>query len=135
VNATLQEIRSWQHPHFERIVFEFRDDQIPGYGVQYLAAPVQECASGYTMDVDGEGFLEIRMQPAQMHEIIDQRLHPTIQRRERAVNRPLLRHLVHTCDYQDVVAWVAGVSSRQPYRVIELQDPPRLVVDIRSTRR
>jgi hypothetical protein len=35
-----------------------------------------------------------------------------------------------SCDFEGEVSWVLGLSARKPYRVHELSDPARLVIDI-----
>ncbi len=55
---------------------------------------------------------------------------PTIAFREQALQLPVVRELERTCDFEAVTTWVIGVGSPNAYRVQELHDPPRLVVDI-----
>lgn len=42
----------------------------------------------------------------------------------------VLRDIERTCDFEAVVTWVLGVSSSRPFRVTELSEPTRLVVDV-----
>ena len=42
-----------------------------------------------------------------------------------------LKHLSITCDFESDLTFVVGVNAKKPYRVIELQNPTRLVVDIK----
>jgi hypothetical protein len=44
---------------------------------------------------------------------------------------PVLLQLEPTCDFEGEVSWVLGVKAPNRYRVLELKDPPRLVVDVR----
>jgi hypothetical protein len=39
---------------------------------------------------------------------------------------------VSSCDFEGVVAWVVDTAQARPFRVVELQDPPRLVVDFQA---
>jgi len=36
-----------------------------------------------------------------------------------------------SCDADDVVTWIVGLSEGSEVRVLEMRTPPRLVVDIR----
>jgi hypothetical protein len=36
-----------------------------------------------------------------------------------------------TCDFEGKVVFVLGLVSKKPYRVVELQNPTRLVVDVK----
>ncbi len=58
--------------------------------------------------------------------------HPTIASREIAANLDVVLEVERTCDFEGVVTWVIGVASPNRFRVLELSDPPRLVVDIRT---
>ena len=58
----------------------------------------------------------------------------TVQDRNRRPNLTNLRQLVLTCDFEAQVAWVLGLGSPNPYRVMELENPARLVVDVRHGR-
>jgi len=42
-----------------------------------------------------------------------------------------VKELISTCDFEAEVEWVAGVASPNRYRVLELRNPTRLVVDIK----
>lgn len=124
--ATLVAVRTGTHEGFDRVVFEF-DRQVPGYHVEYIDRPVRQCGSGDVTQVMGDGWLEVRMFPAKTH-TDDGR--PTVTERERFTKLPVLSELEVTCDFEAVVTWVAGVESPNRYQVRELNNPPRLVVDI-----
>jgi hypothetical protein len=126
--SILKAIRTGRHPNFDRVVFEFEGNQIPGYHVEYIDTPVRTCGAGEVVQVSGYGFLLIRMMPAQAHRN-DGR--PTISERAFAPNLPLIKELKQLCDFEAEVEWVLGLSSPNRYPVLELSDPARLVVDVR----
>jgi hypothetical protein len=125
--AILTAIRIGQHSDHDRIVFEFSGPSLPGYHIEYIDKPVRSCGSGEVVPLAGDGWLEIRMSPAAAHTEQGQ---PTIKTRAFTLNLPAVRELKSTCDFEADVTWVAGVSSPNKYRVLELIDPVRLVVDI-----
>lgn len=125
--ATLVAVRTAAHDGFDRIVFEFAE-QVPGYHTEYIDRPVRKCGSGNVTQVAGDGWLEVRMYPANAHTEEGQ---PTVAERERMPNLPVLSELELTCDFEAVVTWVFGVESPNRYQVRELSSPPRLVVDVR----
>ena len=49
----------------------------------------------------------------------------------RTVNLPNLRQLVQTCDFEGHVTWVLGVGHPKRFRVVELTNPSRIVVDVK----
>ncbi|HUF26227.1 MAG TPA: hypothetical protein VMM18_04505 [Gemmatimonadaceae bacterium] len=128
--AVLREVRAASHTEFDRVVFEFDGALTPGYVIDYVDRPVRDCGSAEPIEVVGEGWLQVRMEPAYAHEG-DTAITPTVTERDRRVDHPALRQLVLTCDFEGQVEWVLGVRSPNEYRVVELTRPARLVVDIR----
>lgn len=126
--AILGQIRTGRHKSFDRVVFEFRGSTVPGYHVEYIDRPVRACGSGDVVKVAGDGWLSIRLTPAQAHTDAGK---PTIGYRERRLRLPVLKELQSTCDFEGEVEWVLGVSSPNRYRVMELSNPARLVIDIK----
>jgi hypothetical protein len=43
----------------------------------------------------------------------------------------VLKELKLICDFEGQVEWLLGLAARNGYRVLELTEPPRLVVDVR----
>ena len=127
-SATLQAVRTGRHPGFDRTVFAFAGDTLPGYHVEHVDEPVRQCGSGRTVPLAGEGFLEVRFHSAQAHTEAGR---PTVTERERAPGLTLLKELKLTCDFEGEVAWVLGLASPNRYRVLRLDDPARVVVDVR----
>ena len=101
---------------------------MPGYHIAYIDRPVRSCGSGEVVPLPGDGWLEVRMQPAAAHTEAGE---PTIARRVHPLTLPNLKQLSLTCDFEADVTWVAGVLSPNDFRVSELKGPSRLVVDIR----
>jgi len=126
--AILREVRTARHDAFDRVVFEFEGNTLPGYHVEYIDKPVRACGSGEVVPLAGDGWLEVRMIPARAH---TEEGAPTVTQRERRLDYPVLRELKATCDFEADVTWVLGVASPNRYRVLELANPSRLVIDVR----
>jgi hypothetical protein len=127
-SATLREVRAARNEGFDRVVFQFDGDALPGYQVEYLDTPAIRCGSGDPTEIAGAGRLQVRLQPAQAH---DENGQPTVASRERTAALPLLQELKQTCDFEGEVTWVLGVKQPHAYRVLELHAPARIVVDVR----
>jgi hypothetical protein len=127
--ATLRAVRTARHDAFERIVFEFEGREVPSYGIQYVDRPIRECGSGHVVELPGDAWLSIRFEPARGH---DDEGRATITERDRSPGFPLLLRLRTVCDYEAHLDWVAAVSTPQPFAVMELREPARLVVDLRA---
>ncbi len=126
--AVLKAIRTGRHEGFDRIVFEFEGDEVPGYHVEYIDKPVRACGSGDVVPLAGDGWLQVRFEPARAHTDEGK---PTLGSRELLPRLPNLLELKSTCDFEGQVEWVAGVGSPNGFRVLELENPSRFVVDIK----
>jgi hypothetical protein len=125
--ATLVSLRSARHEGYERVVWEF-SGPAPGIHAEYVDRPVRQCGSGATVPLPGDAWLEVRLEPARAH---TEEGRPTIAERRRTTALPIVLEMVQTCDFEAVVTWVLAVSSPEPLRVTRLENPPRVVVDIR----
>ena len=130
-SALLSEVRSAAHNGYDRFVWQFGGKTLPGYHVEYIDKPIRKCGSGELTEVAGDGWLEVRLYPANAHTEAGK---PTVAERERALQLGVARELELTCDFEAVVTWVIGVTSPNRYRVLELEEPARLVVDILHSR-
>jgi hypothetical protein len=127
--STLRSVRSAEHDGFDRVVFEF-EGAIPGYHIEYIDRPVLECGSGRTIQVAGQGWLRVHLEPARAHEVVDGFAQVTVASRNRTLDHGIVQQLVLTCDFEGQVEWVAGVAAPNQYRLLQLSEPSRLVVDI-----
>lgn len=124
--SVLGAVRSAKNDGYDRVVFEFRE-RAPGYHLEYVGEPVRDCGAGDVKPVEGNARLEARFYPANAHTEQGQ---PTVPERELKPALPVVRELERTCDFEAVVTWVIGTTAKNPYSVLELVDPPRLVIDI-----
>lgn len=126
--VTVRAIRTGAHADYDRIVFELAGDTRPGVKVSYVDRPVRRCGSDEVVALPGDGWLEIRLEPAQAH---DEAGEATVQDRARTLSLPVMKGLAVTCDFEGVLTTVVGVRSPNPYRVRTLEGPGRVVVDVR----
>ena len=126
--VTLRDVRVGVNQGFDRMVLEFAGSEVPGYRVEYVDGPAQ-CASGEPVGVAGDGALAITLRGTQAH---DDRGQVTVSPRERRLQMPLVKEYEFTCDFEGEVQVVLGVASPNRYRVTELQNPTRLIVDVQQ---
>ncbi|HET9529314.1 MAG TPA: hypothetical protein VFQ92_03110 [Blastocatellia bacterium] len=126
--VVLTEVRTARHMNFDRVVFEFSGDTLPGYHVEYIDRPVRRCGSGEVVNIAGDGWLLVRLVPAQAHTEAGE---ATVKDRRRVLGYSIVKELESICDFEAHVEWVLGVSSPNRYRVIELSSPARLVLDVK----
>ena len=125
--ATLESVRAARNDDFDRLVLEFRGGALPGYRVEYVDPPVRQCGSGQVVPLRGDAWLRIRLDPARAH---DERGRATVSDRSRQTDLPSVREMQLICDYEGQVEWILGLSDRHRFRVTELSNPSRLVVDV-----
>lgn len=126
--ALLTDVATSTNEGFDRLVLEFEGEEMPSYHIEYIDRPVIQCGSGEPVEIEGEGWLAVRLEPANAH--TEQGV-ATISERSSRPALGVLRQLTMTCDFEAQVQWVMGVTSPNLYRVMELADPTRLVVDVR----
>jgi len=124
--AVLRDVRTGDQQTVDRVVFEIEGPKLPDYDVKYVTRPVH-CGSGLPVQVDGSAFLQVRLSPAQAH---NEAGAPTVATLQRKVRLPIVREIREICDFEGDVTWIIGLSARKEYRVLELEGPARLVIDI-----
>ncbi len=129
-SAIAAHVRSARHEGFDRVVFEFLGDQLPTYKIEYIDRPVRACGSGNVVPFVGDGWLSVRFTGAQAHSPEGDATIPAKDRTQ-SPNLPIVKDLKMICDFEGEVEWVMGVASPNKYRLLELKDPMRLVIDIR----
>lgn len=126
---TVTGVRTARHPDFDRFVLEFSEaGGLPPFHIEYVDRPVRECGSGHVVELPGDGWLQIRMSGAQAH---DEEGRVTVEPREGSPGLPVLLAHDLTCDFEAHVEWVLAVRSPNRFRVLDLREPYRLVVDVR----
>lgn len=129
--ATLVEVRVGVHPEeggWERVVFEFDGEQLPAAMVGYVTDPAS-CGSGQAIEIEGEMVLGVLFQGTQAHDEAGQVTVNVLQ-----FDGPgnTIIEGVQGCDFEGYVDWFLGLKGEQNFKVTTLQDPTRLVVDIKQ---
>jgi hypothetical protein len=126
--ATVVSVRAAHHPGFDRVVFDL-DPSLPGAeSVRYVDRVVAD-GSGDLVTVAGPAYLLVRFEEAQAHTDAGA---STIVRRTTPGGLTTIREIVVAGDYEGYVTIALGVSDRAAFRVVELANPARVVVDVRS---
>lgn len=125
-SVVLRGVRTGDQQTFDRVVFEFEGPKLPERDVKYVERPIH-CGSGLPVKMDGRAFLQVRLSPAQAH---NEAGAPTVTPLQRKVRLPVIREIRETCDFEGEVTWVVGLAGRKEFRIMELEEPARLVIDI-----
>ncbi len=133
--ALLERVALARHEGFDRVVLQFTNG-LPGYSVAYAEPPLYEDGSGAPVRIAGREFLVIRLEPASGFDLEtgEGRLVYTGPRRlgGSAAGTSVVREVVRTGDFEAVLTWAVGLGDRVDFRVLTLDGPPRLVVDLRN---
>jgi hypothetical protein len=98
------------------VTFVFRGDA-PGVDAKYVEPPITEDASGKTVDVDGNAFLSIRMEPASAVDLSSGEPKETYTGPDRIKGQGPVTEIVETGDFEANLTWVIGLDAMRPYRV------------------
>jgi hypothetical protein len=133
--SLLTDVRVARHEGFDRVVFEF-DGAVPGYDVRYVEPPITEDGSGDEIEVEGDAFLAVVMQPASGFDLSSGEGEQTYTGPTRIAGADagtgVIQEVVRTGDFEAVLGWVIGISDRVDFRVDTVESPSRLVVDVRN---
>lgn len=125
--AVLTGIRSARHDGFDRVVFDFAGP-LPAADTARYVDQVTADGSGQPVMVAGRASLLVRFEQAQAHTDTGS---PTIAPRVSPA-LPVVSEIVSAGDYEGYVTIALGLTAKVPFRVFELANPSRVVVDVRS---
>ncbi len=126
--ALLVDVRTGLQEGFDRIVFEF-EEGLPGYRIQYVAPPIRGEISGLPVEITGNAFLRVSFRSAAGFDPITGE--PTYDGPlEIATGLPSLLEAERTGDLEAVLTWVLGLAEEVDFRVLELEDPFRVAIDV-----
>jgi hypothetical protein len=125
--ANIVDVRAATHDGYDRLVFEFAQGT-PDVTVERAEPPFTEDASGLPVEVDGERFLALVMRGGTKQTDAGTSSYegPT----ELATGFPGLVHAVEAGDFERQSTWILGLADEACVRVIALDDPARLVIDV-----
>lgn len=131
--SLLTDVRAAAHDGYDRLVFQFRNG-LPGYDVRYVERPVVADGSGEEVPVAGGAVLVVRMEPALDADLSQESAPRTYTGPQRFTpTTTAVAELVRTGGFEAVLTWAAGVDEQRPFLVSTLDDPARLVIDVKSS--
>ena len=123
---TLVDVRAGGHTGYDRVVFQFEGAEVPGYRIEY----VREITLGETDDqyltLQGGALVQATFQGSATEDYrpgtqtVPDRLTPGLAQ---------VQQIGLAEDWEGVVRLGIGLDHRAGFRVLELHDPPRVVVD------
>jgi hypothetical protein len=123
----LKEVRVARNKGFDRVVFEFTGD-IPRYLIQYVKPPISGTAD-VEIKVNGKFFVQIEMLTLPYPD--DEKLAET-KIPEGKLNFPVISEIKEIEWFEGSRPFVVGLRAKKLFRVQQLKNPTRLVIDFRQ---
>ena len=130
--ALLERVAVGHHDGYDRVVFQFRDEGLPGYRIEYMEPPLKEDGSGNPVDISGSAFLVVRMEPASGFDLNTGEGEMTYKGPKRLTGTGVMKEVVRTGDFEAVLTWAVGLDGKVPFRVTTATSPSRLIVDFKN---
>ena len=121
----LVSVQTAEREGYDRVLFTF-EGSMPGYQVRYVARV--EDAAGERLALRGQAFVAVAFEPARAHDPDGEATFPTA---TLTPGYPALRQVRFAGDFEGQVSFGLGVADRGGFRVSELRNPTRVVVDVR----
>jgi hypothetical protein len=125
--ANIVDVRVGSHVGYDRVVFEF-EQGTPELTLDRAAPPFSEDASGLPLDVEGVSFLRLTMRGGTKQTDAGTSSYDGPTNFDPAFRT--LVDLVEGGDFERQSTWYLGLSAEACLRVLLLDGPPRLVVDV-----
>lgn len=125
-SAALVAVRAARHDGYDRITFEFRGSR-PGYSVQYVPQVTMD-GSGAPVSLLGQAFLHVVFMRAVAHD--DSGTQTYTGPKVITTNFSSLKQAAFAGDFEGYVSFGLGVRNQVGFRVLELDDPPRIAIDV-----
>jgi hypothetical protein len=134
--ALLERIDVGRHDGYDRVVFRFRGDALPGYRVGFVKKPLLEDGSGAEISLAGRSVIGVRLEPASGFDL-GQGEGTLVYKGPKRISgsqfgAEAITELARTGDFEAVLNWAIGLDRGRDFRVLELTDPARLVVDVQA---
>jgi hypothetical protein len=120
----LTTLRAGRHAGYDRVVFQL-DGPIPYYSVRYVPV-VRLDGSGHPLRLRGAAFLEVVIR-APTH---DEHYRPVLSPTRLHPDFPALREVNAPGSFEGQTTAGIGLTQRVGFRVLELTDPTRIVIDL-----
>jgi hypothetical protein len=125
--ANIVDVRVGTHDGYDRVVFEF-EQGTPELTLDRAEPPFTQDGSGLPIEVDGSSFLGLVMRGGTKQ--TDAGTSSYDGSTDIAAGFPALVHLIEAGDFERQSTWYLGLTGEACVRVLLLEGPPRLVIDV-----
>jgi len=125
----LKVVRAARQDGFDRVVLEFTEG-LPGHAVSFTKPPFylspNETTRGPRVKIAGNSFIAVHLFSATGR---DENNKNTTLNPQGSLDLPNILEVKRIYDWDSLVVYIIGLKARKPFRVQELANPARLVVD------
>jgi hypothetical protein len=125
--ANIVDVRVGTHDGYDRVVFEF-EQGTPELTLDRAEPPFTQDGSGLPIEVDGSSFLGLVMRGGTKQ--TDAGTSSYDGSTDMSPGFPALVHLIEAGDFERQSTWYLGLTGDACVRVLLLEGPPRLVIDV-----
>ncbi len=125
--ANIVDVRVGTHDGYDRVVFEF-EQGTPELTLDRAEPPFTQDGSGLPIEVDGSSFLGLLMRGGTKQ--TDAGTSSYDGSTDISPGFPGLVHLIEAGDFERQSTWYLGLTGDACVRVLLLDGPPRLVIDV-----
>lgn len=125
--ANIVDVRVGTHDGYDRVVFEF-EQGTPELTLDRAEPPFTQDGSGLPVEVDGDSFLGLVMRGGSKQ--TDAGTSSYDGSTDFAPGFASLVHLIEAGDFERQSTWYLGLARESCVRVLLLEEPPRLVIDV-----
>ena len=119
-------VRAGRQKNADRLVFEFRGGR-PGYRVEYVQRLFED-GSGRPVRLRGRAIVQVLVRPAAAHDDTGRPTFPGPP--PDGTDFAAFRQIADAGDFEGQLTWGIGVAARTPVRVLRLDGPSRVAVDV-----
>ncbi|WP_029253762.1 AMIN-like domain-containing (lipo)protein [Paraoerskovia marina] len=127
---TVTDIRVGVHDGYDRVVLDLGGTGTPGWRAEYVDSAVQD-GSGVELDVEGEAILQVTVTGSAYPMDSGQEEYPGPDR-VAAAGTAVLEEVRYDHIFEGQTQVFVGVDAEVPFRVFSLEDPTRVVIDLRD---
>jgi hypothetical protein len=128
-SAKLAAVRAAAHPGYDRVVFQFEGTRVPGYRIEYVGEITLGASDDEFLTLQGGALVQATFQGTASDDhragtqTVPDRLTPGLDQ---------VKQIGLAEDWEGLVRLGVGLDHRAGFRVLELRDPVRVVVDVAS---
>lgn len=114
---------------FDRVVFEFKKE-LPNYEVNYVKPPIPFSETEEYVKISGKAFVEVSFSLVPYPDAPPENYKLEFLQKE--LKMPVVQEIKNSDWFEGSLAFAIGLKAKKLYRVQELANPARLVVDFKQ---